>query len=235
MKSSYVSITTLEGERFSAYLARPDMPLGPTILVLQEIFGVTSNIRAIAGDFAAAGYIAIAPDLFWRQQPNVDLDPASEEGRALATKLYKGLNEELALSDALLALRYASSLPDADGRTAAVGYCLGGKIAYLLSTRGATEVAVSYYGVGIHAALGEMPHVSGKLLLQIAANDHLCPPEAQASLAVSAAKCADRVQILTHVGVGHAFARRESSVFDAKASADADAATFQVMKEAFSL
>src|SRR3546814_613900 len=99
MLASTVLLQTESGS-FNAYLARSDRPNGAGIVVLQEIFGVNANMRAVSDAFSAAGFNAIVPDLFWRQQPDVHLDPATDRERA--TELMKGLNTELAVADALV-------------------------------------------------------------------------------------------------------------------------------------
>src|SRR3546814_1396681 len=127
MLASTVLLQTESGS-FNAYLARSDRPNGAGIVVLQEIFGVNANMRAVSDAFSAAGFNAIVPDLFWRQQPDVDLDPATDRERA--TELMKGLNTELAVADALVAADYLRTLDGANGKVGAVGYCLGGKLAF---------------------------------------------------------------------------------------------------------
>jgi len=211
------------GSSFDAYLASPDRPNGAGIVVLQEIFGVNANMRSVADELAAAGFTAIVPDLFWRQQPGVELDPATDRDRA--SELMKGLDPELAVQDALLAADYVRTLKGANGKVGAVGYCLGGKLAYLLSMKAGIDVAVSYYGVAIQAALGRIGDVRSPLLLHIAEQDHLCPPEAQAAIEQAAVQHRDRIQVMRYSGVGHAFARRGSPVFDRQSAERADKAT----------
>lgn len=224
-----VEITARDGGRFRAYLAQPHEPRGPVVVVLQEIFGINANIRTQTDDFAAAGYIAIAPDLFWRQKPGLQLDPAREDDRAAATALLKGLDHDLAIEDAIAALDYARTLPGANGRVASVGYCLGGKLSYVLSTRYPMDVCVSYYGVGIQGALDLAPQVKGKLLLHIAGEDHLCPPEAQAQIVAAMCPHGERIRVETYPGAGHAFARRGGAAYNAAAAERANAATFALL------
>jgi carboxymethylenebutenolidase len=217
-----------EGSSFHAYLASPDRPNGAGIVVLQEIFGVNANMRSVADDLAAAGFTAIVPDLFWRQQPGVELDPATDRERA--SELMKGLDLELAVQDALLAAAYVRTLKGATGKVGAVGYCLGGKLAYLLSMKAGIDVAVSYYGVAIQAALGRIGDVLSPLLLHIAEQDHLCPPEAQVAIEQAAEQHRDRrIQVMRYPGVGHAFARHGSPVFDRQSAERADKATKELL------
>lgn len=210
---------------FTAYLAAPDEPNGVAIVVLQEIFGVNANIRAIADGFAAQGYVAVAPDLYWRHAPGIQLNPGSEEGRARAVELMKGLDREQAVADSVAALDAAEVLVPGIVRTAAVGYCFGGGVAYLLAVRNAVDAGIAYYGTYLHTVLGEASGLEGKLLLHIAESDHLCPPEAQAAIAAALAPLGDRAQVVVHFGAGHAFARIGGATFDAAAAEHANALT----------
>ncbi len=237
MSHSIVQVTAADGGQFNAYLSTPDAlpPQGAgVVVVLQEIFGVNANVRGIADDFAAQGYYAIAPDIFWRQEPGVDLDPASPEAREAATALLKGLDVERAVDDAAATLAFARGLPGASQAAAAVGYCLGGKLAYLLAARGDLDAAVSYYGVGIQGELDRIPQLKGKVLLHIAGEDHLCPVDAQIRIEAAMAALGERGQVINHPGVGHAFARRGGAGFDAKAAGTADRATAILLAEALS-
>ncbi len=228
MVASTVTLGTDAGLPFAAYLATPDRPNGASVVVLQEIFGVNANMRTVADELAAAGFTAIVPDLFWRQQPGVELDPATDRERA--TELMKGLDPDLAVQDALLAAVYVRALDGANGKVGAVGYCLGGKLAYLLSMKAGIDAAASYYGVGIQGALDQMGAVRSPLLLHIAQEDQLCPPDAQAAIEQAAGAHSDRVTVMRYPGVGHAFARHGSPVFDPQSADRADAATKELLR-----
>ncbi|MGC4028104.1 MAG: dienelactone hydrolase family protein [Steroidobacteraceae bacterium] len=229
MHSSFVEISARDGGKFEAYLAVPAKPRGPVVVVLQEIFGINPNIRAVADSLAARGFIAIAPDLFWRQQRRVSLDPASAADREQATALMKGLDERLAVEDSLAAASHGRSISGENGKVGVVGYCMGGKLAYLLSMEPAVDAAVSYYGVGIQRALDIASRVRAPLLLHVAEEDHLCPPEAQAAIA-SALGATKLAAIMSYAGAGHAFARAGGAGFIATAAARADEASAEFLK-----
>ena len=224
MAGKDVSVRATDGGAFGAYLAEPDRTTAPGIVVLQEIFGVNAFVRGVCDGLAQAGYIAIAPDLFWRQAPGVELDSDDPGARDRAMKLMQGLDEPLALSDIAAAAAHLRTLPQGSGKVGAVGYCLGGKLAYLAAARTNVDAAVSYYGVGIQGALGEAGGIHAPLLLHIAADDPLCEPPAQQAIA-DALGAAPGVRIVTHPGVGHAFARLGSTAYRASAAAAADAET----------
>jgi carboxymethylenebutenolidase len=228
MFASTVTLRTDAGSSFGAYLAGSNRPNGASVVVLQEIFGVNANMRSVAEGLATAGFTAIVPDLFWRQQPGVELNPATDRERA--TELMKGLDQDLAVMDALLAAHYVRTLNGGNGKVGAVGYCLGGKLAYLLSMEAGIDAAASYYGVAIQGALDRMGAVRCPLVLHIAEEDQLCPPEAQAAIEQAAAQHSDRVKVMRYAGVGHAFARRGSPVFDQQAAERADNATKELLR-----
>jgi carboxymethylenebutenolidase len=225
MSSSTVNIEAADGGHLPAYLAMPSRRAAPALVVLQEIFGVNANVKSIVDAYADKGFITIAPDMFWRQSPGIQLNPASEQDRATATGLMKSLDVTLAVKDAIAAMAYVRKRSEANGKVGAVGFCLGGKLAYLLAARSNVDAAVSYYGTGIQSALEEAPNIRAHLLLHIAAEDHLCPPEAQAQIARALAPLADRVRIETYTGVGHAFARRGGTGFNEAMATRANSST----------
>lgn len=216
-------------EPFSAYLAAPEHPNGVAVVVLQEIFGVNANIRSIADDFAAAGYAAVAPDLYWRVEPGIQLDPATEQGRESAMELMKGLDRNQAVSDGAAALQALRERIPGLNRSAAVGYCFGGGVSYLMAARGVVNVGVAYYGTGLHTMLSELDGTTGRLLIHIAGDDHLCPADAQDAIVQAAAKAGGHVSVLIHSGVGHAFARVGGGGYNREAADRANAATLSLL------
>jgi carboxymethylenebutenolidase len=217
-----VSLRAADGGSFSGYLAVPARHPAPGVVVLQEIFGVNAFVRQVVEEYAARGFIALAPDIFWRQQPGVQL---TEADREQAQQYLKNLDERLAVEDAVAAMSYLRALPHCTGKVGAVGYCLGGKLAYLMATRSNVNAAVSYYGVGIQNHLSEAPNIRCPLLLHIGGADPLCPPEAQAKIITSLQPRAERVTIATYEGAGHAFARRGGAPYMREPAERADATT----------
>lgn len=229
MASSRVTVDLSSGEHMSAYLARPDGPsAGIGIVVLQEIFGVNANMRAIADGHAANGIATIVPELYWRQEPNVDLDPATPADVDHGMALMEGLDQEQAARDALAAADHLRGLLEGPARIGAVGYCIGGKLAYLVSMQSGVEATVSYYGIAIYASLDQAPQVQMPLLLHIAEDDKLCPPDAQQKIKTAFAPMPN-VEIMTYPGVGHAFARRGGDAYDATSARQADHATAEFL------
>lgn len=176
-----LSIQSDDGS-FGAYLATPAGGSGPGVVVIQEIFGVNANVRAICDKLAADGYFAIAPDLFWRQEPGVQITDQTEAEWKKAFELYQGFNEVKGVADLATTLAYLRKHPGVTGKVGCVGFCLGGKLAYLMATRTDIDASVSYYGVGIDKDIAEVPAITKPLLMHIAGKDGFVPPEAQTAI-----------------------------------------------------
>src|ERR1051325_8177606 len=173
-----ITFKSFDGGEFDAYVALPAAGFGPGIVVLQEIFGVNQFLRGIADWYAARGFVAICPDLFWRQQRGVELTDSDEDFQK-AIQFYQGLDEAKAVEDSAAAMNFLRQHQACNGRVGAVGFCLGGNLAWLLSVRFKPDCAVGYYGVSIEKTLNEAPGLASPLMLHIAGKDKYCPPEAQ--------------------------------------------------------
>lgn len=191
---------------FGAYLAIPAGGSGPAIVVIQEIFGVNANVRAIADHYAAVGYFAIAPDLFWRQEPGIQISDQTDAEMQKAFQLYQGFNEVKGVEDLATTLAFIRKYPGVRGKVGCIGFCLGGKLAYLMSTRTDVDAAVSYYGVGIDKDIGEVAAITKPLLLHIAGKDGFVPPDAQAAIKGAVAGNF-LVEVHTYPDRDHAFTR----------------------------
>ena len=163
---------------FEGFLALPPAGSGPGLLLWQEIFGVNEHIRAVAAQYALAGFVVLAPDVFWRQQRRVELGYAGDafaQGRALATALKPAEMQ----ADILAAVGALRALPATAGcRTGSIGYCLGGRLAYLTAALSDIDAAVAYYGGGIHDQLQHLPAIRGALQFHYAGHDDHIPPAA---------------------------------------------------------
>jgi len=213
-----VNIAASDGGQFSAHLASPAAKKGAAIVVCQEIFGVNKVMRDISDRLAGLGYFAICPDLFWRQKPGIQITDQSEAEWQQAFALYKGFDEAKGVADLKATLAYARKIPGVSGKVGSVGFCLGGKLAYLMATRTDADANVGYYGVGIEGALDEAKNIKKPLMLHIAAKDSFCPPEAQAKIKSGLGGNA-KVTLHLYEGREHAFARPGGQHYD-KAAAD---------------
>ena len=209
-----ITIKSFDGGEFDAYLALPASGYGPGIVVLQEIYGVNDYMRSVADWYAAHGFVALCPDLFWRIERGVELT-SNEFDKAIA--FYQRLDEAKAVEDSAAALAFLRKHSACSGRAGAVGFCLGGKLAYLLSTRFKPDCAVGYYGVGIEEALGEAKDLSAPLLLHVAGKDKFCPPEAQAQIHATL-DSSPLVTIHDYPQMDHAFGRPSGEHYDAAAA-----------------
>jgi carboxymethylenebutenolidase len=211
---------TLEGKdgRFGAYLASPAAARGPGIVVIQEIFGVNQVVRDICDYHAAHGRFALAPDLFWRLEPGVQLTDKTEEHWQRAFALMQAFDVDKGMADIQAAMTHLRSVPGCSGKVGAVGYCLGGRLAYLSATRTDSDASVGYYGVYIQNHLDEARNIKKPLMLHIAAKDQFVPPEAQKQI-VDALKGHPMVTLHVYPEMDHAFARPGGQHYD-KACAD---------------
>lgn len=221
-----ITIRSSSGEEFAAYLSLPSTGSGPGLVLLQEIFGVNRDMRAVADWYAGRGFVVACPDLFWRQEPGIELTDQTDEEWQRAFELYKGLDEAKAVEDAATTLAFLRAHPAGNGKVGAVGFCLGGKLAYLLTTRFDPDAAVGYYGVGIEAALTEGANISTPTMLHIAGQDQFCPPPAQEQIH-QALDGHPLVTIHDYPGQDHAFARVGGEHCDAQAAELANLRTLE--------
>ena len=180
--SDMVTISTLEGDAtFTAYCARPRETPRAAIVVIQEIFGVNPGIRRKCDRLAEQGYLALAPDLFWRLQPGVELDPDVEAEFKQALDLMGRFDQDQGVADIEATIRHTRERLGVE-KVGAVGYCLGGRLAYMVAARTDADASVGYYAVGIPDLLREKHAIANPLLLHIAGDDGFVPAEAQQAM-----------------------------------------------------
>ncbi len=201
-----IRIETLDGSgSFDAYLAEPDGTPRAAIVVIQEIFGVNEGIRRKCDHWAEKGYLAIAPDLFWRLQPGVELDPDIESEFKQALDLMGRFDQDKGIEDIEASIRAARSrLPDG-GKVGAVGYCLGGRLAYMTAARTDIDASVGYYAVGIPGLLGEKHAIARPLALHIAGADHFVTADQQQAMH-EGLDGEERITLWDYPGEDHGFA-----------------------------
>ena len=223
MAGETLQIQTPDGA-FSAYVARPAQTPAPAIVVLQEIFGVNQVMRDICDDLAAQGYLAVCPDLFWRIEPGVDITDQSEAEWKKAFELMNAFDPDQGLRDIRAVIATVREHEACTGKVGAVGYCLGGLLAFLTATRTDADASVSYYGVGIEQRTGEAERLAHPLLMHIAEADQFVPKAAQ-DLILGALKNHPQIQIHTYPGRDHAFARKGGEHYHAADAETANART----------
>lgn len=208
-------LTPIGTHGLQAFVALPAAGSGPLLIVLQEIFGLNCNIRALCEHFAQEGFVAVAPDLFWRQAPGVDIDPAAPDAMPRALKLLDAFDDAEAMEDIRATLAYCHAHLGCSGPAAAIGYCLGGRLALRALHDTDISCSVSYYGVGLETWVARPLPVGKAALLHVAQDDAYCPPEAQAQIREGASGA---VRACFYAGCDHAFAREGSVHFNANAA-----------------
>jgi len=212
MSGTNVTITGADGG-FAGYLASPASGRGPGVVIVQEIFGVNHTMREVADNLAARGFFALAPDLFWRLEPGVQLHDNVEAEWKHARELLGRFDREAGMTDIQTTLAHLRALPGATGKAGVVGYCLGGYLAYLAACRTDSDASVGYYGVNIQSKLDEAKNIKTPLMLHIAGHDEYCPPEAQKALLDGLGKN-PHVTLHVYPQMGHAFARPGGTHYD---------------------
>ncbi len=187
------------------------------VVLIQEIFGVSASLRQIADEVASLGYHVLAPDLFWRQEPLVDLSDKTKEEWDKAFALLNGFNQDLGIADLKAVVQLARNFPGGNGRVATMGYCLGGRLAMMMATRSDADCNISYYGVGLDGLIPELPHVKAPLLVHIADRDNFFPAEGRAAL-IKATKGNPLIHTHTYKDADHAFARAGGTHWDTRSA-----------------
>ncbi|VTU31379.1 dienelactone hydrolase family protein [Variovorax sp. PBL-E5] len=206
MAGQYIDMKAGDGSgTFRGYLALPSAGSGPGLVLAQEIFGINKTMRDVADYYAEEGYVVLVPDIFWRQEPNVELG-YSEADWQRAFGFFQGFDEARGMEDIQTAITTLRGRTEVNGKVGVLGFCLGGKLAYLAACRTDADVSVGYYGVGIDAALGEADKITKPLVLHIAELDKFCPPEARDKI-VKTLQGRDHVTLYVYPGMDHAFAR----------------------------
>ncbi len=185
---------------FAAHVAVPDAGAGPGIVVIHEIFGVNDYITGTDRRLAELGYVALAPDLFWRTAPGLALDH-DEEGLARAMENVAQFDAEAAVGDAVAAVEHLRSLPEVQGGVGVLGFCLGGTLAYLVAAAASPDAAVSYYGSGVPGAVDQADQITCPVLIHFGGDDPYIPRE---QIDAAQAALADRpgVTFVIHEGAG---------------------------------
>lgn len=204
--SRTITIDTLDGKgRFDTYVAQPAGAPRAAIVVIQEIFGVNAGIRSKCDRLAADGYLALAPDLFWQIAPGVELDPDVPDQMQRALDLMGQFDQDAGIRDTEATIRTARGMLADGGKVGVVGYCLGGRLAFMTAARTDVDASVGYYGVGIDGLLGEAHAIAHPVLLHIPQEDHFVDKDAQARMHAGLDNHA-KVTLFDYPGEDHGFA-----------------------------
>ncbi len=216
---------------FSAYVAEPKAKPAGAVVVIQEIFGVNQAMRDIADWIADMGFVAVCPDLFWRMEPGVDITDKSEAEWKKALELFNKFDQVKGIEDLKAAVAAARKMPAGSGKAGTIGYCLGGRLAFMMAEQSDADVNISYYGVGLDNLLGDLGKISKPLVVHVADNDEFFPPEGRAKT-VAALKGHPHVACYVYADANHAFARVEGVYWDGRAATIANGRTAEALVKA---
>ena len=218
---------TVEGHdgAFAAYIARPTNSPSPAVVVLQELFGVNTDIRKHCDELAEQGFLAVAPDLFWRQEPGVDLSVTSKADWEHGLRLYGAYDRDSGAMDVKDTVNTIRNLPECNGKVALLGYCLGALMVFLTAVRyDGIDAAVAYHGGDTEKYLGELNGLMASLLMHLAEEDEFISKAAQAEIKAALAK-KPHTTVYSYPGQNHAFSRHNGAHYNAAAATLANSRT----------
>jgi carboxymethylenebutenolidase len=213
---------------FGAYIARPKTLPAPAVVVLHEVFGVNADIREHCDKLAEEGFLAVAPDLFWRIEPGVDLSVTSQPDWEHGLRLYQAFDRDAAAKDAKDAVDTVAKLPECNGKVALLGYCLGGLMTFITAARYGVHAGVAFHGAETEKYLNEAGGLNAPLLMHLAEEDEFMSKDAQAEIKAALAD-KPNVAIYSYPGQYHAFSRINGAHYNAEAAALANGRTSEFL------
>lgn len=230
---STLSIPTQNNKSFDSYICFPptlkEGQTAPCVIVIQEIFGINKVIRDKCHWLAQEGFIACAPDLFHQFEPGIELSDHNEEDLNRAFDLFGKFNIDQGIKDIQATQNTLRDHPQNNGHVGAVGYCLGGKLAYLTACHTQSDATVGYYGVGIEELLADANNIKSNLMLHIAQEDEFVPKEAQTKIHEGLSGH-EKITLHSYENVSHAFSREGGDNYNETAAELADKRTIEFLK-----
>lgn len=224
----YITIEGKDGS-FSAYIARPKPSPASAVVVLQELFGVNADIRQHCDELAEQGYLAVAPDLYWRQEPDIDLSVRSKEDWDHGLRLNQAYDRDAGARDIKDTVDTVAGFPECNGHVALLGYCIGGLMTFLTAARfSGIAAAVAFHGGDTEKYLDEVPGLDAPLLMHLAGEDEFMPKAAQDAIKAAFAGKSNAT-IYTYPGQRHAFTRHNGEHYNAEAAALANGRTSEFL------
>ncbi|MGF1461734.1 MAG: dienelactone hydrolase family protein [Maricaulaceae bacterium] len=227
--STSTLVLSQEAPDFTGFLALPAKTPAPGLIVLQEIFGVNANMKALCEVYAGHGFVALCPDLFWRIRPGIALTDQTEAEWQEAFSHYKAFDVDDGVKDIDAAITTLRGHALVTEKVGAVGYCLGGLLAFLSATRTSANASVGFYGVGIQDHVSEAETLDAPLMLHIAGKDDFVPPAAQQAIH----QALDHHRLVTlfdYPDQNHAFAREGGAHYNSDAADQANARTLDFLR-----
>jgi carboxymethylenebutenolidase len=214
---------------FIAFIARPEVSPAPAVIVLQEVFGVNADIREHCAELAEQGFLAVAPDLYWRQEPGVDLNAQSDSDWQHAVQLYQAYDRNAGAKDIEDAVRAVAKLLECTGKVGLLGYCFGGLMVFLTAARSDVDAGVAFHGGDTEKYLDEVDNLNAPLLMHLADEDEFISKDAQAAIKAALA-IKPNATVYSYPGQYHAFSRHNGAHYNAEAAATANMRTYDFLR-----
>ena len=187
------------------------------MVVIQEIFGVNQAMRDTCAWVADLGFVAVCPDLFWRIEPGIDITDKTDAEWKRAFELFQTFDQVKGIEDLKATVAACRGMNGSNGKVATMGYCLGGRLAFMMAEQSDADANISYYGVGLDGLLGDLAKVTKPLIVHIADKDEFFPPEGRAAV-VGATKGHSNVVSFVYPNANHAFARVNGIHWDGRSA-----------------
>lgn len=197
---------------FSGHLVLPESGRGPGLVVVQEIFGLTKYVKEVCERVAKLGYVALAPDLYWRLEPGVALEEEREDSLQRAFGYRQRVDYDLAVDDSIAAVERLRSLPETEGHAGIIGFCFGGGIAFRVAAQDDPDVSISYYGSEVPASIGMRQDIRCPILFHFGGADQYLTPDKQ-QVVMEAFEREPKAEFHVHEGAGHAFDNWNAPMF----------------------
>jgi len=213
-----ILIPSLDGASFEAYSALPKGGNGPGLIVIHGIFGCNVDARRECDTFAALGYTAVCPNLFWKQKVGAQTNATGTTDWEQASKFYKNFDVEAGTRDLLATLACLRQMPGCNGKVGAIGFCLGSRMAFLMAARSDLDCVVSYGGVGFDSMLDEIHDIRAPYLLHLPEQDRFVP--ASMRQRIMGAMARNRVVVTySYPGAEHGFSQEGDAHFNPEIAA----------------
>ncbi len=224
-----ITIKAADGSgSFNALVVEPKAKPAGAVVLIQEIFGINDAMRATASWVADLGFIALCPDLFWRIEPGIDITDKTEAEWKRAFALLQKFDHAKGIEDLQASVAAARKLPGANGKVGTMGYCLGGRLAFVMAEQSDADVNISYYGVALDELLDGLANVKKPLIVHIADKDEYFPPEARAKV-IAATKGHPQIRTYVYPNADHAFARVGGIHWDGRSAAIANGRSVEAL------
>ena len=230
VKTEWTSVAASDGASFDTYLALPPAGKGPGLVLFQEIFGVNEHIRMVAEQYALDGFVVSAPDVFWRQQRCVDLGYEGADRQRGIDLMGQTKPAELE-ADIVASVKALRARPEITGKVGAVGYCMGGRLAFLAAAVAGVDAAVAYYGGGIHNQLDKAAGIRCPVQFHYAERDDNIPPAAVDK--VRTAMHGKQAEVHVYPGAMHGFNCWARGSYHAPSAALAHGRSLQFLAQLF--